>query len=89
MILDILEHTEGYVDYRSEEEKKNGVPIASVVVNAFLDSAVEIKFPIQTTGFAEYYAVAPKIREQILVAFRENHIEIPYPVTTVIQKKDS
>ena len=89
VILDILEHTEGYVDYRSEEEKKNGVPIASVVVNAFLDSAVEIKFPIQTTGFAEYYAVAPKIREQILVAFRENHIEIPYPVTTVIQKKDS
>ena len=27
VILDILEHTEGYVDYRSEEEKKNGVPI--------------------------------------------------------------
>ena len=87
VILDILEHTEGYVDYRSEEEKKNGVPIASVVVNAFLDSAVEIKFPIQTTGFAEYYTVAPKVREAILSAFRENDIEIPYPVTTVVEKK--
>lgn len=84
----VLERTEGIIDYRTDEEKKNGVPIADVQVNAFLDSAVEIKFPINTSGFAEYYAVAPRVREGILKEFSLCNIDIPYPVTTVILKKD-
>lgn len=85
-ICDILESTEGIIDIRTEEEKQNGVPIVAVQVNAFQDSAIEIKFPIRTADFGEYYVVSPIVREKILIAFRERHIEIPYPIRTVIQK---
>ncbi len=85
-ICEILESTEGIIDIRTEEEKQNGVPIAAVQVNGFQDSAIEIKFPIRTADFGEYYAVSPVVREKILIAFRERHIEIPYPIRTVIQK---
>lgn len=87
-ICDVLESTEGILDDRTDEQKKRGKSIVPVQVNAFLDSAVEIKFPICTAGFSEYYAVAPVVREKILKTFAERGIEIPYPVTTVIMKKE-
>ena len=86
IVCDVLEHTEGIVDTRTPEEIAGGVPIVTVQINAFLDSAIEIKFPIRTVDFGAYYNVAPVVREQLLKAFRMEGVEIPFPVRTIINK---
>lgn len=86
VICDVLSKTDGILDRRSEEEKAEGKPIVNVQLTAFLDSALEIKFPITTESFSAYYAVAPGVREGILAGFARSNIEIPYNTVTVLKK---
>ena len=79
--------TEGFVDPRSEEEKKAGEPPVSIVVSDFLDSGIELRFRVYTRTSAEHYALNGKVRENVLRAFRENNIEIPYPTRVVELRK--
>ncbi len=87
VLIKAVSETEGFVDPRTDNEKRDGVPPVSVVVSDFLDSGIELRFRVYTKTSAEHYALNGKVREAVLKAFRENGIEIPYPTRTVELKK--
>ena len=87
VLVKAVTETEGFVDPRSEQEKREGVPPVSIVVSDFLDSGIELRFRVYTRTSAEHYALNGKVRENVLRAFRENNIEIPYPTRVVELRK--
>ncbi len=87
VINEALAEVDGIEDVRSQEEIKENWPMVTVRVESFQDSSVEVKFPIHVKQYSEYFNVSSQVREKILEKFQENHIEIPYPITTVITEK--
>ena len=83
ILVKAVSETEGFVDPRSEAEKKEGKPPVDVVVSEFLDSGIELRFRVYTRTSSEHYQFNGKVREAVLKAFRENGITIPYPTRTV------
>ncbi|HCK88936.1 MAG TPA: hypothetical protein DHW39_09025 [Erysipelotrichaceae bacterium] len=86
VIFDVVLNTEGYIDYRSEEQKKNGEDPFLVRTDDFLDSGILISFPIVCRTFGDSFRIASDIREGILRKFRDNGIEIPYPKVDIVNK---
>ena len=77
VITDVVVNTDGVIDTRSAEAKEKNLPI-NITVNEFLDSGIQIRFPFTTKSLGKSVETASKIRKALLVAFRENGIEIPY-----------
>ncbi len=86
VITDVVINTDGVIDTRSVEAQEKNLPI-NITVNEFLDSGIQIRFPFTTKSLAKSVETASKIRKSLLVAFRENEIEIPYQKIQII--KDS
>ena len=77
VITDVVVNTDGVIDTRSAEAKEKNSPI-NITVNEFLDSGIQIRFPFTTKSLGKSVETASKIRKALLVAFRENGIEIQY-----------
>lgn len=86
VITDVVINTDGVIDTRSVEAQEKNLPI-NITVNEFLDSGIQIRFPFTTKSLGKSVETASKIRKSLLVAFRENGIEIPYQKIQII--KDS
>ena len=84
VITDVVINTEGVIDTRSIEAQEKNLPI-NITVNEFLDSGIQIRFPFTTKSLAKSVETASKIRKSLLVAFRENEIEIPYQKIQIIK----
>ena len=84
VITDVVINTEGVIDTRSIEAQEKNLPI-NITVNEFLDSGIQIRFPFTTKSLAKSVETASKIRKSLLVAFRENKIEIPYQKIQIIK----
>ena len=84
VITDVVINTDGVIDTRSVEAQEKNLPI-SITVNEFLDSGIQIRFPFTTKSLAKSVETASKIRKSLLVAFRENGIEIPYQKIQIIK----
>ena len=84
VITDVVINTEGVIDTRSIEAQEKNLPI-NITVNEFLDSGIQIRFPFTTKSLAKSVETASKIRKSLLVAFRENEIEIPYQIIQIIK----
>ena len=84
VITDVVINTEGVIDTRSIEAQEKNLPI-NITVNDFLDSGIQIRFPFTTKSLAKSVETASKIRKSLLVAFRENEIEIPYQKIQIIK----
>lgn len=84
VITDVVINTEGVIDTRSVEAQEKNLPI-NITVNEFLDSGIQIRFPFTTKSLAKSVETASKIRKSLLVAFRENEIEIPYQKIQIIK----
>jgi len=84
VITDVVINTEGVIDTRSIEAQEKNLPI-NITVNEFLDSGIQIRFPFTTKSLAKSVETASKIRKSLLVAFRENGIEIPYQKIQIIK----
>lgn len=89
VICSVLETTDGILDERSAEEKQNHIPIDRIIIAAFDDSSVRLRYCIRTNSLKEYWQVAPVVRERIFKEFKKENIEIPYPITTVITKNET
>ncbi len=76
------------IDARTTVEKAEGIDPVPVMVSDFLDSGVEVKAAVFTRDYFSGFGACSEIRETILTKFRENGIEIPYPVRTVITRKE-
>ncbi len=84
MITDVVVNTDGVIDTRSAEAKEKNLPI-NITVNEFLDSGIQIRFPFTTKSLGKSVETASKIRKALLVAFRENGIEIPYTKIQILK----
>ena len=84
VITDVVINTDGVIDTRSVEAQEKNLPI-NITVNEFLDSGIQIRFPFTTKSLAKSVETASKIRKSLLVAFRENEIEIPYQKIQIIK----
>lgn len=84
VITDIVVNTDGVIDTRSAEAKEKNLPI-NITVNEFLDSGIQIRFPFTTKSLGKSVETASKIRKALLVAFRENGIEIPYTKIQILK----
>ena len=88
IIENICEACEGCLDQRSDIERENDVPYVNVRLSAFGDSGVTLRFAVTSRSPLENANACSEIREQILKRFAEEGIEIPYPVRTVVVKKE-
>ncbi len=52
-------------------------------VNEFMDSSVELAALVRVKDYGERFAVASVLRRNILKFFREEHINIPFPIRTL------
>ena len=84
VITDVVINTDGVIDTRSAEAKEKNLPI-NITVNEFLDSGIQIRFPFTTKSLGKSVETASKIRKALLVAFRENGIEIPYTKIQILK----
>lgn len=84
VITDVVVNTDGVIDTRSAEAKEKNLPI-NITVNEFLDSGIQIRFPFTTKSLGKSVEIASKIRKALLVAFRENGIEIPYTKIQILK----
>ncbi len=84
VITDVVVNTDGVIDTRSAEAKEKNLPI-NITVNEFLDSGIQIRFPFTTKSLGKSVETASKIRKTLLVAFRENGIEIPYTKIQILK----
>ena len=84
VITDVVVNTDGIIDTRSAEAKEKNLPI-NITVNEFLDSGIQIRFPFTTKSLGKSVETASKIRKALLVAFRENGIEIPYTKIQILK----
>ena len=84
VITDVVINTDGVIDTRSVEAQEQNLPI-NITVNEFLDSGIQIRFPFTTKSLGKSVETASKIRKSLLVAFRENGIEIPYQKIQIIK----
>lgn len=84
VITDVVVNTDGVIDTRSAEAKEKNLPI-NITVNEFLDSGIQIRFPFTTKSLGKSVETASKIRKALLVAFRENRIEIPYTKIQILK----
>ena len=85
VITDVVVNTDGVIDTRSAEAKEKNSPI-NITVNEFLDSGIQIRFPFTTKSLGKSVETASKIRKALLVAFRENGIEIPYTKIQILKQ---
>ena len=85
VITDVVVNTDGVIDTRSAEAKEKNLPI-NITVNEFLDSGIQIRFPFTTKSLGKSVETASKIRKALLVAFRENGIEIPYTKIQILKQ---
>ena len=84
VITDVVVNTDGVIDTRRAEAKEKNLPI-NITVNEFLDSGIQIRFPFTTKSLGKSVETASKIRKALLVAFRENGIEIPYTKIQILK----
>lgn len=87
VIQKIVEGADLFVDTRSEEDIKNGVPIVNVIFKEFQDSGLLLLVPLTSRTVDTSNPLCNYVREQILVEFAKNNISIPYPITTVEMSK--
>ena len=84
VITDVVINTDGVIDTRTTDAQEKNLPI-NITVNEFLDSGIQIRFPFTTKSLAKSVETASKIRKSLLVAFKENEIEIPYQKIQIIK----
>ena len=85
LIMETVMKTDRIIDPRGEEEIKQGKEPFPVRLSDFQSSGVQITFPITTKDLGDNYLAASDVREELITAFRKNHVTISYPVVEVIK----
>jgi small-conductance mechanosensitive channel len=71
-------------DLRSKEEKMHGKEPFLIRLDDFQESGLLITFPVNTTDYKDNLQASSEIRQRLLIVFKENQIEIPYPKVQVL-----
>lgn len=89
LIIDTVMNTDGVIDIRTEEEKKQNADPITVRVEEFDASGIRLTFPLHTNDLNSSYLAASNVRRSLLKKFKENDIEIPYNKVEVLKGKDA
>ena len=73
-----------FIDKRSDEEKADGVEPVGITVRAFNASGVAIRASVWSANIGDSFKLCSELREQLLKAFKENGIKIPYQTIEII-----
>ena len=73
-----------FVDKRTDEEKDNGIEPVTISLRAFNASGVALRMPVWSANIGDSFKLCSELREQILKAFKENDIKIPYQTIEII-----
>ena len=73
-----------FLDKRTEEEKENEIPAVSVSVRALNASGVALRMPVWSENIGDSFKLCSELREQLLKAFKEKGIKIPYQTIEII-----
>jgi small-conductance mechanosensitive channel len=75
-----------FIDHRSEEEKKEGVPQVTIRVMGCGDSSVNLRAFIWTLDHSTGFVLKMDLNKSIKEQFDKNGIEIPFPYRTIVYK---
>ncbi len=78
----------GFLDNRTEEEKKKNVPPVLVRVIGFGDSSVNLRSYVWSKDHNSGFAMKCDLYKAIKERFDKEGIEIPFPYRTIVYKKD-
>lgn len=84
IIQELVRNHKYFLDYRSEEDKKNGEPDVKVLVRELGDSGVHLRCHVWTEKISENFQMCSDIRRKVIERFKEAGIKIPYPHVEVI-----
>lgn len=74
-----------FLDKRTEEEKSEGVEPVGITVRAFNASGVALRASVWSANIGDSFKLCSELREQVLKAFKENNIKIPYQTIEIIR----
>lgn len=88
VILDLVTNHPLFVDIRSEEDKANGVPLVKTVVRELGASGVSLRTTVCSANIGDSFTLCSELREQVLKAFKEKGISIPYQTIEIIKHEN-
>lgn len=87
IIKDLVRKHRHFVDYRSAEEIAEGKEDVRILVRALGDSGVNLRCMIWTKTIADNFEMCSDLRHDVVYAFREYGIEIPYNKIHIVGNK--
>ncbi|UCG27337.1 MAG: mechanosensitive ion channel family protein [Bacteroidales bacterium] len=78
----------GFIDNRTQEEKKKNVPPVLVRVIGFGDSSVNLRSYVWSKDHNSGFAMKCDLYKSVKERFDKEGIEIPFPYRTIVYKKD-
>lgn len=85
VITDVVTSHPLFIDTRSDEEKESGVVPVGINIRNFGASGVDVRITLCSANISNSFTLSSDIRENLLSAFRENNIEIPYTIIDLRQ----
>lgn len=73
-----------FVDIRTEEEKENSVEPVAILIRNLTSNGVELRVTLCSANINDSFILCSDLREQLLVEFKKNNIEIPYQTIEII-----
>jgi small-conductance mechanosensitive channel len=77
-----------FIDIRTSEEKKKGVPDVLVRVIGLSDFSVDLRAYVWTDGNDNGFVIMTDLLRNVKKRFDEEGVEIPFPYRTLVYKKD-
>jgi len=88
LLREIAQAHPNCIDARSEEEKQSGVPKVNVYCGELGAASIRLDAPVWAEDIGKSFTMMSDLRKEAARRFKENGIEIPYPYTNVVIKKE-
>lgn len=75
------------LDVRNQTQKANKEPNAKVIVSELGSYSIQLRLGFNTSNINDGWTMSADLRKSVLSAFKANGIQIPYPITQIIQKE--
>lgn len=85
VICDVVTSHSLFIDTRSEDDIEKGVSPVGINIRNFGASGVDVRITICSANISDSFILSSDIRENLLKAFKENGIEIPYNIIDLRQ----
>ena len=85
ILTDLVVNHSLFVDIRSPEDIENGVEPVNILIRNLTANGVELRVTLCSANINDSFKLCSDIREQLLIAFKENEISIPYQTIELIK----